>query len=92
MTAKFKRIHLPLLATFAAFAIVMGVAFTAAAQTATSAGSAVSTAASISRAVSTWTVLTPGGSGSATGPLTSVTAAPASARARAMAWPWRPEE
>jgi hypothetical protein len=36
MTAKFKRIHLPLLATFAAFAIVMGVAFTAAAQTATS--------------------------------------------------------
>ena len=33
---------------------------------------------------------TPGGSGIATGPLTSVTRAPRSARAAAMAWPCRP--
>ena len=36
--------------------------------------------------------VTPGGSGSCTGPLTRVTAAPASASAAAMAWPCRPEE
>ena len=41
---------------------------TAAAITATSAGSAASTASSICRAVSTWTVVTPGGSGIVTGP------------------------
>jgi hypothetical protein len=42
-------------------------------------------ARSMSRAVSTRTVLTPGGSGSVTGPLTSVTSAPAAAAARAIA-------
>ena len=65
---------------------------TAAAKMPISAGSAASTAASISRALSTRTVLTPGGSGIATGPDTRVTSAPASAAARAMAWPCLPEE
>ena len=58
---------------------------TAAAMTATSAGSALRTAASMSRALSTWTTVTPGGSGIATGPLTSVTLAPAAAAAAAIA-------
>ena len=65
---------------------------TAAAKTATSAGSAFSTAASISRAVSTCTTDTPGGSGRLTGPLTSITSAPAAAAAAAMAWPCLPDE
>src|SRR5262245_24604796 len=58
---------------------------TAAAQTAMSAGSASSVAAIISCAVSTFTTRTPSGSGSVTGPLTSVTSAPSAAAARASA-------
>ena len=58
---------------------------TAAAAMKMSAGRACSTAASISRAVSTRSVSTPSGSGSVTGPLTRTTSAPASAAARAMA-------
>ena len=58
---------------------------TAAAKMPTSAGSAASTAASMSRALSTRTVFTPGGSGRLTGPDTSVTLAPAAAAARAIA-------
>src|SRR4051812_27764923 len=58
---------------------------TAAANTAISAGSAFSTAASMSRALSTFTMFTPGGSGIVTGPDTSVTCAPARAAASAMA-------
>ena len=65
---------------------------TAAANTATSAGSAFSTASSICCAVSTRTTETPGGSGSVTGPLTSATSAPAAAAAAAMAWPCFPDE
>src|SRR5450830_1148362 len=65
---------------------------TAAAKIATSTGSARSTACSISRAVSTLTTLTPGGSGRFTGPLTSTTSAPAAAAAAAMAWPCLPDE
>ena len=65
---------------------------TAAAQMAMSAGSAASVAASISCAVSTFTTVTPAGSGSATGPLTSVTSAPSAAAALAKAWPCLPEE
>ena len=65
---------------------------TAAAKIATSTGSARSTACSISRAVTTGTTVTPGGSGKFTGPLTSVTAAPARAAAAAMAWPCLPDE
>ena len=59
---------------------------TAAENTATSAVANASWAAeSISRAVSTCTVRTPSGSGSATGPDTSVTSAPRAAAARARA-------
>ena len=58
---------------------------TAAANTAMSAGRARSTAPSISRAFSTRTVSTSTGGASATGPETSVTSAPASAAAWAMA-------
>ncbi len=65
---------------------------TAAAKMATSAGSALSTALSMSRALSTWMTETPGGSGKLTGPLTSVTSAPARAAAAAMAWPCLPDE
>ena len=65
---------------------------TAAANIATSAGSACSTAASISRAVVTFTVFTPAGSGRLTGPDTRITSAPAVAAARAMAWPCFPDE
>ena len=65
---------------------------TAAAKIAMSAGSDVSTAASISRALSIRITATPGGSGIPTGPETSVTAAPARAAAAAMAWPCRPDE
>ena len=50
---------------------------TAAAKIATSTGSARSAARSMSRAVSTCTTITPGGSGTFTGPLISVTLAPA---------------
>ena len=63
---------------------------TAAAMTAMSAGSAASQAVSMSRADSTWTVVTPGGSGSVTGPATSVTRAPSAASAAAMEWPCLP--
>ena len=48
--------------------------------------------AASARAVSTCTVFTPGGSGKFTGPVTSVTVAPAAAAARAIAWPCLPEE
>jgi hypothetical protein len=65
---------------------------TAAANTATSAGSAFVTAASMSCAVVTLTTATPGGSGRLTGPDTSVTSAPAAAAAAAMAWPCLPDE
>src|SRR6516225_3379789 len=65
---------------------------TAAANTATSAGSALATAASMSCALVILTTATPGGSGTLTGPDTSVTSAPASAAAAAMAWPCLPEE
>src|SRR5262245_24727642 len=65
---------------------------TAAANTATSAGSALVTAASMSCAVVTLTTATPGGSDTFTGPETSVTSAPAAAAAAAMAWPCLPEE
>ena len=47
---------------------------------------------SISRAVSTRTTVTPGGSASAVGPLTRMTSAPAARAAAAIAWPCRPEE
>src|SRR5262245_20155796 len=60
---------------------------TAAAHTATSAGSAARQDASISSAVSTWRTVTPGGSGSAVGPETSTVSAPRRARAAAIAWP-----
>src|SRR5438876_6993282 len=50
---------------------------TAAANTAISAGSAFITAASMSCALATLMILTPGGSGTWTGPETSVTSAPA---------------
>ena len=46
----------------------------------------------LARAISTWTVATPAGSASVTGPETSVTRAPAAAAAAAMAWPCLPEE
>ena len=65
---------------------------TAAAQTATSAGSARRQAASISSAVSTCTTSTPFGSGRRTGPETSVVRAPSAASAVAMAWPCLPDE
>jgi hypothetical protein len=65
---------------------------TAAAKMPASAGSAASTARSMPRAVSTCTVFTPGGSGKVTGPVTSVTSAPAAAAARAIAWPCLPED
>src|SRR5262249_46470341 len=65
---------------------------TAAAKTATSAGSAFVTAASMSCAVVILTTATPGGSGRLTGPDTSVTSAPAAAAAAAMAWPCLPDE
>ena len=58
---------------------------TAALITAMSAGKAASTAACISRAVSTQTRFTPTGAAKATGPDTSVTSAPSRARAPAMA-------
>ena len=58
--------------------------------TAMSAGSAASQAASISRADSTRRTVTPGGSGTATGPETRVTRAPSAASAAAMAWPCLP--
>ncbi len=64
---------------------------TAAAMTAMSAGSAASTAACISRAVVDLHDRTPGGA-IATGPLTSVTSAPAAASAAAIACPCRPDE
>src|SRR5262249_54431957 len=62
------------------------------ANTATSAGSALVTAASMSCAVVTLTTATPGGSGTLTGPETSVTSAPASAAGAAVAWPCLPGE
>ena len=65
---------------------------TAAAPMKTSAGKAALTAASISRAVSMRRVSTPAGSGRLTGPVTSVTRAPACAAAAAIAWPCLPEE
>ena len=65
---------------------------TAAAKMPISAGSAFSTASSISRALSTCTIVTPEGSGKVTGPEIRVTRAPASAAAFAMAWPCLPEE
>ena len=65
---------------------------TAAANTATSAGSAFSTAASICRAVSTCTTDDAGRIGQLTGPLTNTTSAPAAAAAAAMAWPCLPDE
>ncbi len=55
---------------------------TAAAKIATSAGRARSAARNMSRAVSTCTTITPGGSGTFTGPLISVTSAPARCRGR----------
>src|SRR5579885_1693667 len=58
---------------------------TAAAQIAISAGSADSQAESISRAVTTWTTRTPGGSGSRVGPATSNVSAPWRASAAAIA-------
>ena len=64
---------------------------TAAAHTATSAGSAAWHAASIAAAVSTATTAAPAGSGSATGPRTSVTRAPSDTSAAAIACPCCPE-
>src|SRR5215467_8290958 len=81
----------PFLILFAC-GLAMRQSATAAANTATSAGSAFVTAASMSCAVVTLTMATPGGSGTFTGPDTSVTWAPASAAAAAMAWPCLPEE
>ena len=65
---------------------------TAAAKTATSSLPAARQAASIWSAESIFTTVTPAGSGTVTGPLTSVTSAPSCARAAAMAWPCLPEE
>ena len=65
---------------------------TAAAAMKTSAGNAAATAACISRANSTWTTVAPGGSGNETGPVTSVTFAPAPTAACAIACPWRPDD
>ena len=70
---------------------------TAAAKTAASAaapcgGRAASTAASISRALSTSTICTPRGRGASAGPVTKVTAAPRSRSALASAVPCAPEE
>ncbi|MNL25529.1 hypothetical protein D3C87_1470140 [compost metagenome] len=65
---------------------------TAATMTAISTGSLEITASRISSARSTWTVATPAGSAIVTGPETSVTSAPNSASAAAMAWPCLPEE
>lgn len=65
---------------------------TAATITAASAGSAVPTAAAISRAVSTSMRVTPAGVGRVTGPATSVTRAPSAASAPAMAKPCFPDE
>ena len=65
---------------------------TAAAKTATSAGSARRTASSISRADSMWTTSTPAGSASRVGPVTSVTRAPSAAASAAMAAPCLPDE
>ena len=60
--------------------------------TATSTGSAASLAASICRAVSTATSLTPDGVGSCVGPETSTVSAPSAASAAAIACPCLPEE
>src|SRR5262245_43726880 len=81
----------PFLILFAC-GLAMRQSATAAANTATSAGSAFVTTASMSCAVLTLTTVTPGGSGTLTGPETSVTSAPAAAAAAAMAWPCLPEE
>ncbi len=57
-----------------------------------SAGSAARQAASISRADSIRTTVTPAGSGSCVGPVTSVVRAPSRAMEAAMAWPCLPED
>src|SRR3954452_21249410 len=84
--------RLPLFLSFSRLFVAVRQSATAAANTATWAGSAASTAASMSRADSTFTMLTPRGPATFTGPETSVTAAPAEAAASAMAWPCLPEE
>src|SRR5690242_1667187 len=65
---------------------------TAAAHTATSTLPASRQAASIWSAESIFTTVTPAGSGTLTGPLTSVTSAPSCASAAAIAWPCLPDE
>src|SRR4051794_37265683 len=65
---------------------------TAAAKIATSTGRADSTCCNMSRAVSTCTARTPGGSSSPTGPVTKVTSAPAACAAAAIAKPCLPED
>ena len=65
---------------------------TAAAKMAMSAGSAACAAASISRAVSTRTTFTPGGSAMLVGPQMSVTSAPSARASAAMAAPCLPDE
>src|SRR5260370_37504349 len=76
----------PFLILFAC-GLAMRQSATPAANTATSAGSAFVTAASMSCAVVTLTTATPGGSGTFTGPDTSATWAPASAAAAALPGP-----
>src|ERR1044072_747644 len=83
---------LPSFCSFCSPASAVRQSATAAAKMPTSAGSADSTARSMSRALSTWMVLTPAGSGKFTGPVTSVTVAPAAAAARAIACPCFPED
>ena len=65
---------------------------TAAAQTATSTGSTVRQAASMSSAETMRITLTPGGSGSWVGPVTRMVSAPSRASAAATAWPCLPDE
>ncbi len=82
----------PFFLSFCSAALATRQSATAAAHTATSAGSARSHAVSISRADSMRNTETPGGSASAVGPETSTVSAPISASAAAIAWPCLPEE
>ena len=65
---------------------------TAAAQTATSTGAGLQVGRQHLVGGLIFTIFTPTGSATATGPLTSVTSAPSRARAAAMAWPCLPDE
>ena len=77
---------------FSPAALAVRQSATAATKIAASAGRSCSTASRISRAVSTWIVVTPAGSGIVTGPETRRTSAPSLASAAAIAWPCLPDE